>query len=55
MDNVDTLVYLGKTYYYDREKDRYFMLGLAYPGSKLRWRNESGIKNFIEQMVKEKR
>jgi len=47
--------YAGKTYYYDSEKDRYVMFGLVYPESMLRWRNESGIQKFIDQMTKEKR
>ncbi len=47
--------YAGKTYYYDKDADRYVMLGLVYPESKLRWRNESGIQKFIDQMIKEKR
>ena len=55
MKELEERSYAGKTYYYDREKDRYVMFGLVYPESKLRWRNESGIQQFIDQMIKEKR
>lgn len=55
MKELEERSYAGKTYYYDREKDRYVMFGLVYPESMLRWRNESGIQKFIDQMIKDKR